>query len=312
MNENKKILVFGATGFLGKNLKEYLEDSDNFDNDLLTFHNGIEELDLLNEEKVNKYIKSKKPDIIFNCSAFVGGIGYGYKYPGKLLHDNSKMVLNIFQCAVSNSVNKLINPISNCAYPGELNFYEEKNFWNGKPHESVFNYALTRRLIVALGESYFSQYKLNTSSLILSNMYGKYDHFDEMRSHALGALIKKIHDAKENNKKSVIIWGTGDPIREWLHVDDGVQSMVRASKLADGNYFFNVGVNKGLTIKELAIKIAKLLEWEGEFEFDLTKPDGAKEKRVDGTSSKTYLDWEPEVNLDEGLAKTINWYVEQK
>ncbi len=312
MNENKKILILGATGFLGKNLKEYIENSDRFDNDLLTLHNGKEELDLLNEEKLNKYIKSTKPDIIFNCSAFVGGVSYGYKYPAKLLHDNSKMILNIFQSSVSNSVKKLINPISNCAYPGDINFYEEKNFWNGKPHESVFNYALTRRLIVALGESYYAEYKLNTSNIVLSNMYGKYDHFDEERSHALGALIKKIYDAKEKNTNSVIIWGTGNPIREWLHVEDGVESMIRTSALNDGNYFFNIGVNKGITIKELAIKIAKLLEWEGEFEFDLTKPDGAMEKRVDGTNGKTYLDWEPQVQLDEGLAKTINWYVEQK
>jgi len=312
MNENKKILILGATGFLGKNLKEYIENSNKFDNDLITFHNGKEELDLLNEEKLNKYIKSTKPDIIYNCAAFVGGVSYGYKYPAKLLHDNSKMVLNIFQSSVSNSIKKLINPISNCAYPGDINFYEEKNFWNGKPHESVFNYALTRRLIVALGESYYSQYKLNTSNIVLSNMYGKHDHFHEERSHALGALIKKIYDAKENNSKSVIIWGTGEPIREWLHVEDGVESMIRASDLNDGNYFFNIGVNKGITIKELAIRIAKLLEWEGGFEFDLTKPDGAMEKRVDGTSGKTYLDWEPQVDLDEGLVKTINWYVEQK
>ncbi len=312
MTENKKILVLGSNGFLGKNLKEYLINNKNYDKNLLFFHEGKEEANLLNYLEVEKYIKSISPDIIFNCSAFVGGISYGYKYPAKLLYENSQMVLNIFESCVSNNVGKLINPISNCAYPGDLNFYEEKNFWNGKPHESVFNYALTRRLIVALGESYFLEHKLSSCNLVLSNMYGKYDHFDEERSHALGALIKKIEDAKLNGEKSIVIWGTGEPIREWLYVEDGVEAMVRSSGLDKGNHFFNIGVNKGISIKDLAKKIAEIIAWDGDFEYDLTKPDGAKEKRVDGNSSKKYLNWEPKVNLEEGLAQTINWYVEQK
>ncbi len=312
MVANKKILVLGSNGFLGSNLKEFLLNSQKFDKEFLFFHNGKEESNLLDSKRFDEYIKSIKPDIIFNCTAFVGGISYGYKYPAKLLHNNSQMVLNLFESCLSNNVDKLINPISNCAYPGNLNFYEEKNFWNGKPHDSVFNYALTRRLIVALGESYFNQYNLNTCNLVMSNMYGKYDHFDESRSHALGALVKKIYDAKTNGSKSVVIWGSGEPIREWLHVEDGVQAMIRASQLQEGSYFFNIGINKGISIKELANKIAETLEWQGEFEFDLSKPDGAKEKRVDGSISKKYLDWEPEVNLDKGLVQTIDWYVKQK
>ena len=115
----------------------------------------------------------------------------------------------------------LINPISNCAYPGDLSFYEEESFWNGKPHESVFDYALTRRLIVALGNSYYKEYGFSSTNVVLSNMYGPGDHFDEERSHALGALINKIYNAKKNNLNSIEIWGSGDPIREWLYVKDG-------------------------------------------------------------------------------------------
>ena len=143
-------------------------------------------------------------------------------------------------------------------------------------------------------------------------MYGKYDHFDEKRSHALGAILNKVYKAKINNEPTVNIWGTGSPIREWLYVQDGVKAMIKASKLTEGNYFFNVGVNKGISIKDLSMKIAKILDWNGEFIYDTSKPDGALEKRVDGSSSLKLLSWEPEIDLDQGLEETVEWYVRQK
>ena len=121
-----------------------------------------------------------------------------------------------------------------------------------------------------MGEAYYSQHQLTSCNLVLSNMYGKHDHFDEARSHALGAILDKVYKAKINNEESVTIWGTGSPIREWLYVEDGVKSLVKATHLAEGNYFFNIGVNKGISIKELAIKIAELLDWGGNFEYDLS------------------------------------------
>ncbi len=312
MIDSRKTLVLGSNGFLGKNLKNQLLLEFNNNTENLIFHSGKEELDLLDSDLVGKYFEKIKPQVIYNCTAFVGGISYGYEFPGKILHDNSKMALNLFENSRFHNVQQIINPISNCAYPGNLNIYEEKNFWNGKPHESVFDYALTRRLIVALGKSYYSQYKLSSCNLVLSNMYGKYDHFDEKRSHALGAILNKVYKAKINNEPTVNIWGTGSPIREWLYVQDGVKAMIKASKLTEGNYFFNVGVNKGISIKDLSMKIAKILDWNGEFIYDTSKPDGALEKRVDGSSSLKLLSWEPEIDLDQGLEETVEWYVRQK
>ena len=310
MESKQNILVLGSSGFLGKNVREYFEN--NKSEYVITYHDGKKDLDILEDDKLSNYIGDVKPDIIINCAAFVGGISYGPKYPAKLLHDNSKMILNIYNTCAKHEVRKLITPISNCAYPGNIDYYEEKNFWNGKPHESVFNYALTRRLIVAMGEAYYSQHQLTSCNLVLSNMYGKHDHFDEARSHALGAILDKVYKAKINNEESVTIWGTGSPIREWLYVEDGVKSLVKATHLAEGNYFFNIGVNKGISIKELAIKIAELLDWGGNFEYDLSRPDGAPEKRVDGSSSLKYLKWEPETSLEDGLIKTIEWYSNER
>tara|TARA_Y100000590_G_C15676708_1_gene998321 strand:+ start:165 stop:1100 length:936 start_codon:yes stop_codon:yes gene_type:complete len=307
---NQKILILGSSGFLGKNLYKELIDS-NFKKSQIIQLDGKAEVDILDFEKFNKYIKKIKPDVVFNCSSFVGGIAYGYKYPAKILNDNTQMIINIFKSCLQNEVGQLINPISNCAYPGDLTVYKESDFWNGKPHESVFNYGLTRRLIVALSESYYQEYEFSSCNLVLSNMYGPNDHFDEERSHALGAFIKKINDAKINNKKTVNIWGTGSPIREWLYVKDGAKAMIKAMELEKGSYFLNIGVNKGISIKELAEKIADLMNWKGEFEYDTEKPDGALEKRVDGTNSYTQLKWKPEVSLDSGLKETIDWYVKQ-
>ena len=304
-----KILVVGSEGFLGTHVTKKLKNDTSFD---LSEIRGKKDIDITNFQKLNDYLSYIKPEIVINCAAFVGGISYGYKYPAKMLYLNSTMAINLYLASVNNSVRKLINPISNCAYPGNIDYYEEKNFWNGKPHESVFNYALTRRLIVAMGEAYYSQHQLTSCNLVLSNMYGKHDHFDEARSHALGAILDKVYKAKINNEESVTIWGTGSPIREWLYVEDGVKSLVKATHLAEGNYFFNIGVNKGISIKELAIKIAELLDWGGNFEYDLSRPDGAPEKRVDGSSSLKYLKWEPETSLEDGLIKTIEWYSNER
>lgn len=312
MLDKKSILILGSNGFVGQNLKKYLLKNFNEGPFNFIFHHGKEEVDLLNEKEFDKYLVKHKPQKIINCSAFVGGISYGAKYPGKILHDNSKMILNIYETSRINNVNQIINPISNCAYPGNRDVYIESEFWDGKPHDSVFNYALSRRLIVALGESYFNQYKLNSCNIVLSNMYGKYDHFDESRSHALGAILDKVYKAKVNGEKTVTIWGTGTPIREWLFVEDGAKSLVKCLDLDVGNYFFNIGVNKGISIKDLAEKIKNLLSWDGDFEYDKTKPNGALEKRVEAESMVNILNWKPETSLDEGLKQTVDWYVKQQ
>jgi GDP-L-fucose synthase len=306
-----KYLILGSSGFLGKNIKDYFENTETVPKEI-NYLDGSNEIDLTDFEQLNDKIKSIKPTKVINCSSFVGGIAYGYRFPAKILHLNSQMILNIYKSCHINKVDMLVNPISNCAYPGALNYYQEDVFWDGKPHESVFNYALTRRLIVALGESYYKEYGFSSANVVLSNMYGPNDHFDEERSHALGALINKIHTAKKEGKSFVDIWGTGLPIREWLYVEDGAKALIKASSLNSGSHFFNIGVNKGISITDLANKIANNLSWDGEFKYNTERPDGAKEKRVDGSLGEKILSWKPETSLDHGLKATIDWYLENQ
>ena len=304
----KNILVFGANGFLGKNLIKSLNSYSNFEN--IYELNGKNDLDLTNYKELDNFLSNRKIDSIINCAAFVGGISYGYEFPAELIDINTTMANNLFKASQINNVKLLINPISNCAYPGNQTLYQEENFWDGPPHESVLEYGLSKRHYVSLGSAYYKQYRFSSVNLVLSNMYGPFDHFEEKRSHALGALLKKIYYAKVNNLDSIQIWGSGKPIREWLYVEDAVTALIKSLELKNGFYFFNIGVNFGISILDLAKIIAKELDWKGEFKFDLTKPDGVAEKRVLGETSIKFLDWSPNVKLEDGIRNTVQWYIE--
>ena len=302
---SKNILLIGSQGFLGSHVKNLLDQN----------HENYQEIknkkdvDIRNLEELEKFVTQNEFNSIINCSAFVGGIAFGYKYQADLLQINSLMAVNIYEMAKKYKIEKVINPISNCVYPGHLELYEEKNFWNGPPHESVFNYGLSKRLMVGLGESFYQQYGITTSNVIMSNMYGPHDHFEEERSHALGAIIKKVSDAKKSQSKSIEIWGTGKPIREWLYVEDGAKALVNSLNLNDGSYLFNVGINKGSSINEISDMISHAFNWDGNFVYDSSKPDGVMKKTVNGDYGKRLLDWAPEVKLNDGIKKTVDWYI---
>ena len=301
----RKILLVGSSGFLGKNVFEKI----NNDNDVHVI-SGKKDCDISNIDELRSYIDDLDFEYVINCAAFVGGIAYGYKYPAEMLSINSKIANNIYEISKEKSVKLLINPIPNCVYPGHLDTYKEENLWDGPPHESVFYYALAKRMSIALGSSYYAQYNLSSCSVIMSNMYGPNDHFEENRSHAMGALINKIYKAKLDKEKTVDVWGSGKQIREWLYVEDGADALIKCMDLSDGNYLFNIGVGKGISIIDLANLIKERVEWDGEFNLDTTKPEGVLEKKVDGSMGKDTINWSPKFSLDEGVKKTIEWYEE--
>lgn len=301
-----KVLVVGSKGFLGSWVKKMLLADTNHETLEIS---GKESLDITKIEDLQNFVSKHKPEAIINCAAFVGGISYGYKYPARLLYENSKIALNLYEISRKNDVGILINPISNCAYPGHLTTYVESQFFDGPPHESVYNYGIAKRLSVDLGNGYFEQYKFSSANVVLSNMYGPEDHFDIERSHALGALVKKICDAKINNIQKVEIWGSGKPIREWLYVQDGANALIKSLDLEKGHHFFNVGVQKGISIIDLANTIKKIVNWDGEFFFNADKPDGVYEKKVDGSKGESKLNWIPDIDLEYGIEKTVEWYM---
>ena len=300
----EKVLLVGSGGFLGSAVKEKIINQKNFH---LTLISGKDELDITNIELLDEFVYENSPDYLINCAAFVGGVSYGYKFQRKLLEENVKMALNIYDVATRNKIKKIINPISNCVYPASLTEYREENILDGPPHESVYYYAKAKRFLIDLSNAYFLNENMISNNLILSNMYGPNDHFEPDRSHALGALIKKIYDGYENNT-SVEIWGSGKQEREWLYVYDGAESILRSLNKNIGHKTFNIGVNKTVSINDLAFIIAKEIGFEGKFKYNMEMPEGVFKKSIDGKLGSQILNWSPEIDLKEGIKQTVMWY----
>jgi GDP-L-fucose synthase len=301
------ILVTGCTGFLGKRVCRQLE-SKSIPYFGTSRSNG---LDLRDRQSTLAFFENKKPTYVLNCAAFVGGIQFGYKHPAELFQNNLQMTLNLLEAAHSSKVQRIVNPISNCTYPGAATFFKEDEFWDGPLHESVMVYGFARKASWVGAWAYAKQYGLDVINLIFSNMYGPEDHFEEERSHALGALIMKLVRAKETGQQQVIVWGSGKPVREWLHVDDGAEAMVRALKVPPILEPINIGIGKGISIFEMASLIKELVGYKGELVLDPSKPDGAAYKTVDGSRGKKHFTWSPERDFKKGVADTIRWYIAQ-
>jgi GDP-L-fucose synthase len=303
-----KIVVTGGTGFLGKNVVALLK-SENHDVFSISKEEGV---DILNYEKFLAKLDEIKPEMLIHCAAHVGGIAYNELHPVEVFEDNTHIGLNVVKACNEVGIKYFVNIMPNCTYPGNMNEYQEEKWWDGPMHDTVLTYGLPRKMVFG---SCFAYCKKNSSfkpiHLIFPNMYGPGDHFEIIRSHALGALISKIIDAKESGKKSVDIWGTGKPVREWLYVRDGAESILKAIENInkfEPNEIMNIGIRKGVSIKEMAEIIKEIVEWEGDFVYQPEKPDGAMKKILVAEKMKQKLKWEPPTDLKDGIKETVKWY----
>jgi GDP-L-fucose synthase len=300
----RKIAITGATGFLGKRVVRKLRQR-GYPFVPTSLRLGV---DLRDYDQAAAFFQREKPDIVLNCAAFVGGIQFGYKYPAELFENNLLMNVNLLRAAREAGVRRIVNPISNCVYPAKAILFREAEIWDGPMHESVMVYGFVRKAFWMGAWANHQQYGLDTVNIVLSNMYGPEDHFEEERSHALGALIMKFVEAKRAEDPEVVVWGTGQPVREWLHVDDGAEALLRAIDIAPTTEFINVGWGYGISICQLAELIRDLVGYTGAIYFDTSKPDGAPYKTVDGRRGEALLGWKPSILLQEGVAATVRWY----
>jgi len=299
------ILVTGATGFLGKRVCKKLKEQ-GFEFKQTSLSLGI---DLRERSETLELFERVKPKTVINCASFVGGIQFGYKRPVELFNNNMRMVVNLLEASHQVGVERFINPVSNCVYPANATLFKEEEIWDGPMHESVLVYGFVRKAFLIGAFAYGKQFQNKIYNIVLSNMYGPGDHFEEERSHALGALIMKFVKAKQNNEPFVTIWGTGNPVREWLHVDEGAEALVKALDMPYHEGPVNVGVASGVSIIEMAELIKKQVGYEGELKLDPSKPDGAAYKTVEGSLGEKLLNWKPTKNFKTGIKETIEWYL---
>ncbi len=298
------ILVTGATGFLGRRVCRLL-DARGLAYTPTSLSMGT---DLRDPAATDALFARVKPRQLINCAAFVGGIQFGMKRPAELFHHNLLMTLNLLQAAQAHGVQRTVNPISNCAYPAAATLFQEDGFWDGPLHESVMVYGFARKASWMGAWAYHQQHGLDVLNLVLSNMYGPEDHFEEERSHALGALVMKIVRAQQQGQPEVVVWGSGKPVREWLHVDDGAEALVRGLDAPPTVAPVNIGVGHGVSILETAQLIQRLAGYSGRLVTDTSKPEGAPYKTVDGSRGAALLGWRPSRDFEQGVQETIDWY----
>jgi len=306
MNKNSKIFVAGHRGLVGSAIARNLQKR-GYGNLVLKTR---EELDLLNAEAVANFFAAEKPEYIFLAAAKVGGIMANKTYPADFIYQNLTIQNNIIYNSYLNGVKKLLFLGSSCIYP---KFAEqpmkEEYLLTGELELTNRAYAIAKIAGIIECQSFNEQYGTKFISVMPTNLYGPKDNFDLESSHVIPALIRKFHEAKENNDGKVIVWGTGSPKREFLHVDDLADACVFLMNNYDSSDIINIGTGEDMTIKELAEAIKEVVGFAGEIEWDASKPDGTPRKLLD-VSRLHNLGWKHKINFKEGLKETYKWFKE--
>lgn len=305
MVNKRKIIVLGGFGFLGSHVVRLL-DIKKFDVVVLSKRNGY---DILDFPKFASKLKQEKPYAIINCAAHVGSVHYAIKYAAEMIRDNMQIITNIYEAVkLACPEAKIINPISNCSYPGEANTHYEPDWEKGSVHDSVLAYASTRRMIYAFAECYRKQYKIKSINWLIANSYGPGDYSDPNKVHALNGILIRLIKAKKNKDKKFEIWGTGKPIREWAYIEDVAKILIKSIDIKEQIYPLNFAQNKAYSVKDIAEIGAKMLNYKVNFVFNTKFPDGAMFKILDDRQfRKPYPNWKF-TPLRTGIKNAVNYY----
>lgn len=306
MDKNSKIYIAGHKGMVGSAVWRALEAA-GYKN-LIGF--GSKELDLRSQQAVKDMVLAEQPDIIIDAAAKVGGILANNNYPYQFLMDNMLIQNNLIEASLHVDLKKFIFLGSSCIYPKMAPQPLKEEYLLTGPLEPTNEwYAIAKISGVKLCEAIRKQYGKDYVSLMPTNLYGPFDNFDLQTSHVLPAMIRKFHDAKENGNAPVTLWGSGTPMREFLHVDDMAQGVLYALENKLPEHLYNVGTGEDLTIRELAETIQKAVGHEGEIVWDTSKPDGTPRKLMD-ISKMHSLGWKHKTGLLEGITNTYSWFLE--
>tara|TARA_R110000822_G_scaffold73536_2_gene176697 strand:+ start:14169 stop:15080 length:912 start_codon:yes stop_codon:yes gene_type:complete len=301
-----KVLLTGATGFLGKNLKKSLSLS----HELV----GVgSEWDLRRQDTCERLISKCDPDAVIHAAGSVGGIGANQENPGKFIYENLIMGTNVIHESMKQNVKRFVLLGTVCAYPKHTEVpFKEEDIWNGYPEETNAPYGIAKKALMQMVQSYHEQYGFNGVNLIPVNMYGPHDHFNLTSSHVIPALILKIHNAVINKQDEIVIWGTGNASREFLFAEDCAEAISLALEKDVSPSPINIGTGSEIKIIDLVKTIADIIGFQGIISCDESKPDGQPRRCLDTSKAKELLGFEACTDLRTGLSKTIDWFLKNR
>ncbi len=303
-----KALVTGGAGFLGSHLVERLRER------------GVEPVvprstdrDLTDPRAAEELLEEARPELAFHLAAEVGGIGANRQNPGRYWYANLLMGANVLEASRRVGVGKLVLVGTICAYPKDTPVpFREEALWDGFPEETNAPYGVAKRALLTGAQAYREQYGLNAIYLLPVNLYGPRDNFDLETSHVIPALIRKMAEAKARGEERVTLWGDGSPTREFLYVEDCAEALLLAADRYDGAEPVNLGTGEEIAIRDLAGLVAELTGFEGEIEWDTSRPGGQPRRRLDVSRAAELFGFRARTALREGLERTVRWYVGER
>ena len=304
MNKTSRIFIAGHNGMVGSAILRILKRK-GFEN---LIYLSSKDLDLRNQTAVQDFFSKEQPEFVFLAAAKVGGIHANNTYKADFIYDNLAIELNVIHSAWKSNVKKLLFLGSSCIYPKMApQPIKEEYILSGYLEETNESYAIAKIAGIKLCEAFRFQYGCNFISAMPTNLYGPNDNYNLENSHVLPALIRKFHEAALRNENSVTVWGSGNPKREFLHVDDLAEACLMMMETYDGKDFLNVGYGDDISISDLASLIKEITGFKGSIVFDISKPDGTVRKLMDSSKIRQ-VGWKPKIDLKDGITETYQQY----
>jgi GDP-L-fucose synthase len=307
--QNKRVCVTGGAGFLGRIVVRKLQERGVAD----IFIPHIEDYDLVQMADIDRMLADAEADVIIHLAAQVGGIGANRKHPAEFFYNNLMMGVQLMHRAWETGVGKFVAIGTICAYPKFTPVpFKEENLWDGYPEETNAPYGLAKKMLLVQAQSYRQQYGYDAIFLLPVNLYGPGDNFNPESSHVIPALIRKCLEAKDVGIDTIEVWGDGSPTREFLYVEDASEGILLAAEHYDKSDPVNLGAGFEISIKDLVYLIAELTEFDGQFNWDTSKPNGQPRRALDTSRAREEFGFVAEMPFKEGLKNTIDWYKENR
>ena len=306
---NARVLVTGGAGFLGT----YVADNLQGKGCKIIFLPRSKDYNLVENEAVKRVYRDADPNVVIHLAATVGGIGANRANPGSFFYNNLMMGVQMMEQGRIYGIEKFVAIGTVCAYPKYTTVpFKEEDLWNGYPEETNAPYGLAKKSLLVQAQAYRQQYGFNAIYLLPVNLYGPGDNFDLASSHVIPALIRKCVDAVERRNRSIVVWGTGKATREFLYVEDAAEGIVLATEYYNHSEPVNLGAGFEISIRDLVSLTVEMTGFKGEVVWDETKPDGQPRRMLDTTRAEKYFGFKARTSLEEGLKKTIDWYLERE